>query len=74
MCEIGTRFYRWEVWRIREYAVELIRAEISVSSASPTLGLLCIPHATLIFSIKKMSYAVSKDGNGVRSMPGNLTK
>lgn len=59
---------------MREYAVELIRAETSVRSASLTLGLLCIPLATLIFSIKKMSYAVSKDGNVVRSMPGNLPK
>ena len=50
-CEIGTMFYRWEVWRIREYVTKLVRGETSVGSESLIRDLLCIPHAILIFCI-----------------------
>lgn len=73
-CEMGTRFYRCEVWRIREYVIELLRAETSVGPASLILGLLCIPHATLIFSIYRTSSPPSKYSNLARSMPGDLAQ
>ena len=50
-CEIGTMFYRWEVWRIRAYVTKLVRGQTSVGSESLIRDFLCILHAILIFCI-----------------------